>query len=124
MPMSALAYVGDAVYELFVRRQLLERCIRTSGALHRQSVCLVKASFQAHAARRLFDTLTAAEQSIMLRGRNSDPGTSARHTDPLDYRYATGFEALIGFLFLDEQTARLETIMQAVMDLAIAEKVI
>lgn len=124
MPMSALAYVGDAVYELFVRRRLLERCVRTSGALHRQSVCLVKASFQAHAARTLFEHLTAAEQDIMLRGRNSDPGSCARHADPLDYRYATGLEALVGFLFLDQQEARLETIMQAVIDLAVAENVI
>ncbi len=115
VPVSALAYIGDAVYELYVRTHVLNQIKAGSGKLHRLSVHFVQASFQARALVKITDELTEEERAIFKRGRNSDPGSIAKHADPLEYRLATGLETLIGWLFLLERFARLEKLMNLIV---------
>ena len=124
LPASALAYLGDAVYELYIRERLLTEFNRPAGALHRLSVQLVNAGFQARAARQLQPQLTEAEEAVFKRGRNADPGAMPRHADPLDYRLATGLEALVGFLYREGQTERLNSLLNQIFEFATVEGVL
>lgn len=108
---STLAYIGDAVYELYARCHVASKCVSKSGLMHRMAVKYVSAGAQAKVVRLLQDELTTEEMSYYKRGRNSNPGSMAKNASPDDYRCATGFEALIGFLFLDNKTERMEFIM-------------
>lgn len=116
MPVSTLAYIGDAVYELYIRLSLCQDGCGKSGELHRQTIRLVKASAQARAARQLLPGLTEAEASIFRRARNSQPGSQSKNADPVDYRVATGLEAVIGYLYLSQADERLETLMRMILE--------
>ncbi len=118
LPATALAYLGDAVYELSVRERLLAAVSRPAGSLHRQAVRLVNAAFQAEAIRFLEAELTPAETAVFKRGRNADPGAMPRHADPVDYRLATGLEALVGFLYREGQQDRLSKLMDLIFQYA------
>ena len=115
VPISVLAYIGDAVYELTVRLHLCSQSSAKSGALHRRSVQLVRATAQAEAARKLLPVLTEEELSIFRRGRNSQPGSMPRNADPADYLIATGFEALIGYLYLKGDKCRLDDLLAEIL---------
>lgn len=106
-----LAYMGDAVFEVYVRRWLMEQSLQPVGALHKQSVAFVKASAQAAFYHLIESKLTETEQAVMRRGRNAKSAMVPRKADINDYRKATGFEALIGFLYLKGETERLEEVM-------------
>jgi len=108
----ALAYLGDAVYELYVRTRLLAEPARPQKELHQQAVCRVKAGAQAAALRRLASGLTAEEADIARRGRNARVQVP-KGADPADQHYSTAFEALIGYLYLSGSWERLETLMAA-----------
>jgi ribonuclease III family protein len=116
VPVSTLAYIGDAVYELAVRLHVAAGSNAKSGELHRRSVKLVKAAAQAEAARGLQQDLTEEEQAIYRRGRNSSPGSMPRNADPADYMAATGFEAVIGYLYLKGETSRLEQLLARILE--------
>jgi ribonuclease III family protein len=116
MPISTLAYVGDAVYELAVRLHFADKSSAKSGELHRASVKLVRAAAQAEAARNLQDDLTDEESAIFRRGRNSSPGSMPKNADPADYMAATGFEAVIGYLYLKGETSRLEQLLARILE--------
>jgi len=116
LPVSTLAYIGDAVYELYVRLDLCQAGCGKSGELHRQTVRKVKASAQAQAARRLLPLLTEEEAAIFRRARNSQPGSQPKHADPVDYRVATGLEAVIGYLYLSLAEVRLEQLMRMILE--------
>lgn len=116
IPMSTLAYIGDAVYELFVRMHVLGKGHAKSGALHRRSVAFSKAAFQASAAGKIQDQLTEDEKQLIIRGRNSSPGTMAKNVSPQIYRLASGFECLIGYLYLAGDNERLQEIIRMVLD--------
>lgn len=105
---STLAYIGDAVYELYARCHVASQCVSKSGMMHKLSVKYVSAVAQAKAVRLLQDELNTTEMSYYKRGRNSNPGSMAKNASPEDYRCATGFETLIGYLFLDNKTERME----------------
>ena len=105
---SVLAYVGDAVYELYARCWVAEHCAKKSGAMHKQAIKYVSAEAQAMVIRELMSELTDLEESYFKRGKNSNPASKSKNASPADYMYATGFEALMGYLFLDNQEARLE----------------
>lgn len=94
----ALAYIGDAVYELFVRGALLQPPKRIQ-AFHRQVVNQVRAEQQAHQVQQLMPLLTADEQDLLRRGRNAS-SRGPRRVDSQIYQQATGFEALVGYLYL------------------------
>lgn len=107
-----LAYLGDAVYELHVRKRLLKEAVPIE-TLHREKVSKVKASAQASALRELLPTLTEPEADLVRRARNLKT-TVPRNASVADYRYSTAFEALIGHLYLKDDHARLAAILAAV----------
>ena len=98
-----LAYVGDAVYELIIRSILVSRGNRPVNKLNKDATSLVKAGAQADIIKLLKPELNEEEFVIFKRGRNSSPHTMAKNASMSDYKYATGFESLIGFLYLDNQ---------------------
>lgn len=108
-----LAYVGDAVQSLFVREQLVQNCDLKADALHRLASSKVKASAQAETVEQLFERLTEAEKSVYLRGRNSKSHHKAKNQSGSDYRKATGFEAVLGYLYLTGNTERIEELLGA-----------
>ncbi|SHI14526.1 Mini-ribonuclease 3 [Sporanaerobacter acetigenes] len=103
-----LAYIGDAVYELFIRTYLLERDLPVHE-LHKEAIKYVKAKAQSDIVHGLEDELTEEEKAIVKRGRNAKTYSSPKNADLIDYKYATGFESLIGFLYL---TGRQERMME------------
>ena len=108
-----LAYIGDAIYEVYVRTYVLNRYKTSVNELNRESVRLVKASAQAHGVRTLNELglLTEKEWAVVKKGRNQKSATSAKNASLADYKYATGFESLIGYLSLSNQEDRLEEII-------------
>ena len=105
-PLS-LAYVGDGVYELMIRERLIGAGNYPPKKLHTAAVALAKAPAQAAAAARILPLLTEEEQAVFRRGRNANSATMAKHATMTDYRRATGFEALMGWLYLSGQTERM-----------------
>lgn len=116
IPISVLAYIGDAVYELYVRLHQCSQCAGKSGQLHRRSVRFVKAHAQAIAVRRLLPFLNEEESSVFRRGRNSQPASRSRHAEPADYQMATGLEAVIGYLSLKRDDKRLDQLMAMILE--------
>lgn len=103
----ALAFLGDAVYELYARRYIVEREDCPVGRLHLKTVELVNAGAQSAAFARLEAVLTEEEMAVYKRGRNANGQSTPKHADIGDYRRATGVEALFGYLFLKGEEARL-----------------
>ena len=102
---SVLAFVGDAVYGLYVRTKLSE-VNRPSGELHKLSVKLVNATAQAEAFRLIEPMLTEKELSVFKRGRNFHTGNTPKNSTGGEYHLATGLETLFGFLYLSNQNDR------------------
>ncbi|MFR1833612.1 MAG: Mini-ribonuclease 3 [Lachnospiraceae bacterium] len=102
-----LAYIGDAVYELMIRTKIVNDGNMQVNKLHRKSSSLVKAKTQADLIKVLKPYLTEEETAVFKRGRNAKSATVAKNADMTDYRMATGFEALIGWLFLSERFERM-----------------
>lgn len=103
----ALAFLGDAVYELLARRYVVERADCPVGRMHQRTVELVNAGAQSAAFAALETALTEEELAIYKRGRNTNTQSTPKHADIADYRRATGVEALFGYLFLKGETARM-----------------
>ncbi len=111
---SALAYIGDAVYEVYIRSYLLGKGEVKPHQLHKLSTSYVSAKAQASVILRMleYQELTEEEQGVVRRGRNSKMGTIPKNTDIQTYRYGTAFEALIGFLYLSGSTERLDSLIE------------
>ncbi len=107
-----LAYLGDAVFEIIIRTIIVEKKSGTVKSLHRQSSDLVNAKAQAELISRIMNTLTEQEFSIYKRGRNAKSHSVAKNADIHDYRSATGFEALMGYLYLNGEMERLLELIQ------------
>lgn len=109
----ALAYIGDAVYEMIVRTKVMNHGSTQVNNMHKKSAKLVNAGTQAEIIRRLLEDedLTEEEVAVYKRGRNAKSGTTARHATVADYRTATGFEALCGHLYLNGSLNRLITLV-------------
>ena len=101
-----LAYIGDAAYELVIRTMVVEKGNRQASQLHRLTTSYVKAQAQAAMIEALEPELTEEELAIYKRGRNAKSYTSAKNASILDYRKATGLEALIGYLYLSGREER------------------
>lgn len=112
---STLAFVGDAVYGLLVRRRLAE-INRPAGVLHKKSVELVNASAQAAAYELLREWLTGDEEAVFRRGRNSHTSGTPKNATGKEYQTATGLEALFGYLYLLGDTDRLERLFDLIWD--------
>ncbi len=106
-----LAYIGDAVYEVYIRTMLIINNKANVNTLHKMSVKYVKAQAQSDIVRRIMGRLTPDEQDIVRRGRNAKSVTVPKHAEITDYRYSTGYEALIGYLYLIDNTERLMEIL-------------
>lgn len=102
-----LAYVGDSVYDTFIRTILVSNGSIQVNKLHKRSIKFVSAKAQAEITEQLYNILTEDEQDIVRRGRNTKSNSVPKNADMNDYRYATGFEALIGYLYLIGNTKRL-----------------
>ena len=101
------AYVGDAVFELYVRTLLLSQGNAPVHKLHKRSIAFVKAKAQSDTIHRLMPVLSAEEQDIVRRGRNAKSGTIPKNADVTEYKYATGFETLLGYLYVKGDYTRL-----------------
>lgn len=106
-----MAYLGDAVWELHVRRSLLAEGHAKLADLHRRAVGTVQAAAQAAALSAIEPLLTAEEKEVVRRGRNAK-NHAPRGVDPLDYRYSTAFECLLGYLYYTGQARRLEEVLR------------
>ena len=102
-----LAYIGDAVYELMIRSRVVNHGSMQVNKMHKRSAGLVKAGTQAALIRAIEDLLTEEEHAVYKRGRNAKSVTTAKNASVIDYRTATGLEALAGWLFLKERYDRL-----------------
>lgn len=109
-----LAYIGDTVYDLFVRSWLIEQSDATAHGLHVMASKRVCAAAQAKGARAIMDELSEEELYIFKRGRNSHMGTVPKHAEMADYRAASGLEALLGYLYLAGNDERLTELMQGI----------
>ncbi|SHK50934.1 Mini-ribonuclease 3 [Tepidibacter formicigenes] len=107
-----LAYMGDAIYEVYVRDYLIKKYgMCKVKDLHKRAISFVKAKSQALAVLYLEENLSEEEMYIVRRGRNQKSNTVPKNADIKDYRYATGFEALIGYLHLSNQKEKMEIII-------------
>ena len=112
-----LAFVGDTVYDLFVRETLLTECPRPVKKLHALAVNEVSAVAQARKINAILDTLTEEETDIFKRGRNAHTGHVPKSADVVTYHNATGLEALFGYLYLMGDIKRLREIFEAIHNL-------
>lgn len=107
-----LAYLGDAVYEVFIRTLLASGGNVPVHILHKRSVSFVKAKSQSDIVHRIMEFLTPEEQDVVRRGRNAKSGTIPKNADVTEYKYATGFESLLGYLYLTGNYKRLMQVMK------------
>ena len=106
-----LAYLGDAVYEMVIRTICVKRTNMQTQKLHRKVTGYVSAKAQAKMMDALIGELTEEEESIYRRGRNSKPYTKAKNASMEEYLKATGFEALVGYLFLQKEYERMNALI-------------
>ncbi|RKJ06436.1 ribonuclease III [bacterium D16-54] len=103
----ALAYIGDAVYEVLIRTRVMNQGNMQVSKMHKRSAELVKAPTQAVIIKLLLEELSQEEMAVYKRGRNARSATMAKHATMTEYRMATGFEALVGYLYLEGRHDRL-----------------
>lgn len=107
-----LAYIGDGIYDLIIRTIIVEQGNAQVNKLHHRASELVKASAQKDLAHAIMELLSEEETTVFKRGRNAKSFTMAKNASVTDYRTATGLEALVGYLYLTEQTGRILFLMK------------
>jgi ribonuclease-3 family protein len=112
----ALAYIGDGVFDLVIRSVIVAKGNTRASQLHRRTSQIVKAATQAQMAEALEPYMTETEQDIFRRGRNAKSPTMAKNASMSDYRKATGFEALVGYLYLTDQFERIVELTKKASD--------
>ncbi len=103
----ALAYIGDGIFDLVIRTLVVGKGNTSANQLHQRTSHIVKAHSQAMMAETLTEILTPQEQDVYRRGRNAKSHTMAKNATVADYRSATGFEALMGYLYLTGESERM-----------------
>lgn len=113
-----LAYMGDAVYEVYIRKSLIEKNIALVDDLQKVAINYVSAKSQSKILNFLIDNgvLTLEEMDVVKRGRNYKRASHPKNTDILTYKNSTGFETLIGYLYLNNNKERLDNIMKIVLE--------
>ena len=106
------AYVGDCIYELYIRTDLVNKTKLKPHKLHIETIKYVKAKAQADILKKIESNLSEQEQDIVRRARNAENHHLPKNADPADYMYSTAFEGLIGYLYLTKQDERLKEILQ------------
>ncbi|MBE6035045.1 MAG: ribonuclease III [Clostridiales bacterium] len=114
---TALAYIGDAVYEVYVRKYVLEQDSVDVNKQNKLAVKFVRAEGQALAIKKMMETLTDEERNLVKRARNRKITSKPQNADPVIYKLATAFEALVGFLYLSGDAERLEEVISQAMSL-------
>lgn len=109
------AYVGDAVYELYVRSYLIDTTNLKPNNLHKEAIKYVKAQAQAEILKNLQESLTEQEQEIVRRARNTQNHHLPKNADVQEYMYSTALEGLIGYLYLTNQTTRLDELFKLIL---------
>lgn len=107
-----LAYMGDAVFEMYIRKHLIEESNSLVKDLHKKAISFVKAKAQAEIVHQLEEQLTEEEWGIVKKGRNQKSASTPKNANLIDYKYATGFETLLGYLFFTGKIQRLMEIME------------
>jgi len=102
-----LAYIGDAIYEVYVRTMILSKGNTSVNNMHKEAKKYVKASEQARIYHSIENILTEGEMNVFKRGRNAKSFTVPKNAILSDYKHATGLEALVGYLYIDGQLDRL-----------------
>ena len=110
------AYVGDCVYELYIRTKLVNETNLKPHKLHIESIKYVKAKAQAELLEKIMDKKTEEEQDIVRRTRNTQNHHLPKNSNVTEYMYATAFEGLIGYLYLTKQDERLKEIFSKIID--------
>ncbi|MFZ7104389.1 MAG: Mini-ribonuclease 3 [Peptococcaceae bacterium] len=116
LPSLTLAYIGDAVYELYIREFFLNKGEVKARQLHKQVIKRVNAGSQAKFYEKIENMLTELELSVAKRGRNAKSGQIPKNALVTDYRKSTGFEALIGYLFLKKDDQRIQELLTYLLD--------
>jgi ribonuclease-3 family protein len=113
----ALAYLGDSVYEIYIREYLIKKGIEKVKNLQEEAVKFVSAKSQASFLKKMIDEnfFTEEELSIVYRARNYKGSRHPKHTDIITYKYSTGFEALIGYLYLEKREDRIKKIVKEII---------
>lgn len=101
MNTTVLAYIGDAAYELYIREHVIDSGLVRADRLHHTAVRYVRAGAQARAIKQIFDELPEDQQALVKRARNKKSATKPKNADPVEYKWATAFEALAGYLYLE-----------------------
>ena len=109
---QTLAFIGDAVYNVYIRTYLTSKSTAKAGLLHNQSIKYVSAKGQSETIDKIMDMLTEEEVSVYKRGRNTNISTVSKHVYVVEYKKATGFECLIGYLYVTRQKERLDEIVK------------
>lgn len=109
------AYVGDAIYELYIRTNLVNNTKLKPHKLHIESIKYVKAKAQADLLKKIENILSDSEKDIVRRARNAENHHLPKNAEPADYMYSTAFEGLIGYLYLTKQDERLQEILKMCM---------
>ena len=114
----ALAYIGDAVYEVYIREFLIKSGICKVDKLQKEAVNYVSAKAQAKFVEKLINnnSLTEEELDVFYRARNHKGKRHPKNTDIITYKYSTGFEAIIGYLYLENKKNRLEEIIKNILE--------
>ena len=112
-----LAYIGDCIFDLVIRSVVVAKGNTKAAVLHRKTSSIVKAHTQAEMVRALGPYLTEEEADIFRRGRNEKSATMAKNATMSDYRKATGFEALLGWLYLKDRFVRIVELVKLGMEL-------
>ncbi len=112
----ALAYIGDSIFDLIIRTIVVGKGNTKASQLHKRTSQVVKASAQSQMVEKLLPLMTPEEETIYKRGRNAKSPTMAKNATMAEYRRATGLEALMGFLYLDNQFERIVELIQTAMN--------
>ena len=111
------AYIGDSVYEQYIRTYLINTTTLKTHKLHMAAIQFVKAKAQAEIVKELNAILTEEERDIVRRGRNAENHHLPKNADLVEYSYSTAFEALIGYLYLTRQETRLKEILEKCIEI-------
>ncbi len=113
----ALAYMGDCIFDLCVREYILKQANMSANKLHQKSKSLVNATSQSKMYKSLIDMVSEEEKAILKRGRNANSNTKAKNATMIDYKNATGLEALFGYLYLKGEQQRINELFKICLDI-------
>lgn len=110
-----LAYLGDSIYEVYIRESLLIKGYTKVDKLHKEAIKFTSAKGQKEALDKIYEFLTEVEIAVFKRGRNANTDRKPKNTSLAIYKQATGFEALIGYLYLNSEKERLNELMEIII---------